>query len=85
MLGEYMIKIRHTCIICKSSNTYVDKTGSQHWYKHNMSWYCNNCNNRLFKNPHWHPITNGRYPKRGDKKKHTLQKKGEVSKNNGGI
>ena len=40
------------CINCSS-----DKTYRNHWYNHN-GWHCEKCNNKLFKNPKWHPITN---------------------------
>ena len=49
------------CINCGSDKTYINKkTGVLHWYKHNDSWYCQKCNNNLFINPKWHPITSKR-------------------------
>jgi len=49
---------KRKCFSCNSTNTYVDKKGYGHWYSHEEQWFCENCNNVLYKNPRWHPITN---------------------------
>ncbi len=48
--------IGHICYNCSSNTTYIRKDGNTVWYNHNDNWYCEKCNNKLFKNPKWHPI-----------------------------
>jgi DNA-directed RNA polymerase subunit RPC12/RpoP len=55
-LGYSSVRI---CIYCGSQTTYTDKRNNAHWYDHD-GWYCEKCNNKLFKNPKWHPITRKR-------------------------
>jgi hypothetical protein len=52
---------KRVCTNCNSTKTYIEKRGWPHWYNRDSKWFCEKCNNKLFKNPKWHPITN---PKR---------------------
>ena len=52
-----MFCIMRVCDNCRSDKTYINKRGGYHWYKHDDKWYCEKCNNKLFKNPKWKPIT----------------------------
>lgn len=42
------------CFGCGSTKTYIDKGGHLHWYGIDWFvriWFCENCNNKYFKNP----------------------------------
>ena len=43
------------CYNCGSYETFIDKKGRKHWYSHEDHWYCNKCDNNLFKNPKYRP------------------------------
>lgn len=51
---------KRLCFNCNSEITYIDKNNRKHWYSYDRKWYCEKCNNKLFKNPKWHPINNPR-------------------------
>ena len=43
---------KRLCSICGH------QTYKKQWYSHKCNWYCKKCENKLFINPKWHPITN---------------------------
>jgi hypothetical protein len=55
-MEEINLEDKRVCVNCNSDKTYTDRKGRKHWYNHD-GWYCNNCNNKLFKNPKWKPTT----------------------------
>jgi hypothetical protein len=55
-MGNRYIGDKRFCHNCKNPDTFIEKSGKEQWYNHNGNWYCNNCNNRLFKNPKWNAI-----------------------------
>ena len=57
-MENFKILDKRICFNCRSDNTWKTKDGYQHWYHKDGEWYCNRCNNYLFKNPRYHPITN---------------------------
>jgi hypothetical protein len=54
-MEESRINDKRICSDCGSTSTYRNQ-----WYKHNDFSYCKRCQNKIFVNPKWHPITNTR-------------------------
>lgn len=46
------------CKGCRTYETFVDKCGSYHWYHFEDGFLCERCNNRIHKNPRFHPLKN---------------------------
>jgi hypothetical protein len=58
--GRPRIVDKRFCDNCNATSTYTDKKNLEHWYYHKGKKYCNKCNNKLFNNPKWHPITHSK-------------------------
>lgn len=56
-MGRTKIIDKSICFNCGSTTTYIDKKNNEHWNYHDGKKYCEKCNNKLFKNPKWKPIT----------------------------
>jgi hypothetical protein len=50
-METYKLATKRVCVICNSDKTYVTKRGQSQWYRHQDSYYCNNCQNKLVSNP----------------------------------
>lgn len=54
-MEEALRKDKKICSNCQSQETYKNQ-----WYYHNNKSFCKKCQNKLFVNPKWHPLTNNK-------------------------
>jgi hypothetical protein len=60
VIGRTTTVDKRICSNCGSDETYVDKREREHWYNKQNQWFCEKCNNNLFKNPKWNGINKPR-------------------------